>query len=100
MASRSSATRRSYSSLVICGSHWNAVWGLGTNQLVETVMRTPRLLVLGALPPRVHDAGGQVRDAQHVLVRLGGQTQHEIELHGAAAAGKGRAAGLQQILLA
>ena len=44
MASRSSATRRSYSSLDICGSHWNAVWGLGTNQLVETVMRMPRCL--------------------------------------------------------
>ena len=42
MCSRSSLTRRWYSSMLICPSHWKAVWGLGTKKAVETVMFTPR----------------------------------------------------------
>ena len=42
-ASRSRPTRRWYSSTGIWASHWKAVWGLGTNQEVDTVIRTPRL---------------------------------------------------------
>ena len=42
---------------------------------------------------------GQVCDAQHVLVGLGGQTQHEVELYAGPATGKGGAAGLHQVLL-
>ena len=45
IASRRSLTRRSYSSMGICGSHWNAVCGFGTNHEVDTVMRTPRVLL-------------------------------------------------------
>ena len=44
-ASRSRSTRRWYSSRVIWASHWKAVWGLGTNQEVDTVIRTPRALL-------------------------------------------------------
>ena len=44
MVSRSSFTRREYSSIVTCGTHWKGVCGLGTKQEVDTVMRTPRLL--------------------------------------------------------
>ena len=56
------------------------------------------LLVLGALPPCVHDPGGHVGNAQHILVRLRRQTQHEVQLHGAVPAGKGGAAALQQVV--
>ena len=42
MLSRSSFTRRWYSSMEICPSHWKAVWGLGTKKEVDTVIRTPR----------------------------------------------------------
>ena len=51
----------------------------------------------GVVSPDVVDLGGQVGDAQHVLVGLGGQTQHEVELHTAPTTGKGGAAGVQQI---
>ena len=47
----------------------------------------------------MHDAGGQIRNPQHVLVRFRGQTQHKIQLHGVIAACKRRAAGCQQLLL-
>ena len=57
------------------------------------------LLVGSALPPRVHDAGSQIRNAQHILVRFRGQAQHKIQLHGVIAACKSRAAGCQQLLL-
>ena len=43
MLSRSSLTRRRYSSMLTWASHWKAVWGLGTKQAVDTVMVTPRL---------------------------------------------------------
>ena len=46
----------------------------------------------------MHDAGGHVGDPQHILVRLGGQSQHEVELHRAVTAGEGGAAALEQVL--
>ncbi len=42
MFSRSSFTRRWYSSMLTWGSHWKAVWGLGTKKAVDTVIVTPR----------------------------------------------------------
>jgi len=47
----------------------------------------------------MHDTGCQISNAQHVLIGLRGQAQHEVQLHGVVAPGKGRAAGLKQILL-
>ena len=56
------------------------------------------LLVGGGLTPGVHHPGGHVGDAQHVLVGLRGQAQHEIQLHGAVTAGKGGVAALEQVV--
>ena len=39
------STRRRYSFMDTCASHWKGVWGLGTKQEVLTVIRTPRLLL-------------------------------------------------------
>ena len=63
------------------------------------MIRTPRLGVGGVLPPGEIDLAGQIRDAQHILVSLGGQAQHEVELHAAPPAGESGAAGLEQVLL-
>ncbi|MBQ9392715.1 MAG: hypothetical protein IJU18_01815, partial [Oscillospiraceae bacterium] len=63
------------------------------------MMRTPRFLLGGRLAPLVHDPGGDVGDAQHILVRFGGQSQHEVELHRVVAAGESCVAGAQQLLL-
>ena len=59
----------------------------------------PAGAVGSALPPALVHLPGQISDAQHVLVGLGGQAQHEVELYAAPAAGEGGAAGLQQVLL-
>ena len=57
------------------------------------------LLVAGVLLPGLDDLPDQLRDAQHVLVGLRGQAQHEIELHIVPAAGEGRGAGGQNLFL-
>ena len=43
--------------------------------------------------------GRDLGNAEHVLVRLSREAQHEVELDRAVAAGKGAAAGGQQVLL-
>ena len=57
------------------------------------------VLVARALAPGVHDVGRDLGNAEHILVRLGRKSQHEVELDRAVAAGKGAAAGGQQVLL-
>ena len=57
------------------------------------------VLVFGVHPPAVEDLVGHLGDAQDVLVRLGGQAQHVIELHRVPAAGKGDGAGVQHVLV-
>ena len=49
--------------------------------------------------PRQDHLVHQLRDAEHVLVRFRGQTQHEIELDIVPAAGKGVGAGCQNFVL-
>ena len=44
MLPRSSSTRRRYSSIDTCGSHWKGLCGFGMKQDVLTVIRTPRCL--------------------------------------------------------
>ena len=57
------------------------------------------VFIAGTLPPCMHDTGRHIGNAQHVLVGLRGQAQHEVQLHSVVAPGKSRAAGLKQILL-
>ncbi len=99
MLSRSSLTRRRYSSMLTWASHWKAVWGLGYKAGGGHGDGHPPLGVGGALLPRLVYLLGQLGDAQHILVGLGGQTQHEIELHAAPPAGEGGAAGAEDLLL-
>ena len=56
-------------------------------------------LVGGALPPGEVHLPGQIGNAQHVLVGLGGQAQHKIELYAVPPAGEGGAHRLEQVLL-
>ena len=55
-------------------------------------------LVDRALAPCVHDVRGDVRNAEHVLVRLGRKAEHKVELDRAVAARKRAAAGFEQVL--
>jgi hypothetical protein len=74
---RSMCCLYSVCSTLIIASHWNGVWGFGTN------VETPRLTFargFTARPVLVHPVG-QVADGGHVLVGLGRQADHEIELH-------------------
>ena len=50
--------------------------------------------------PRVQHLIGQLRDAEHVLIRLCRQTEHEVELDAVPAALEGDAAGMEQVFLA
>ncbi len=60
--------------------HWNGVCGLGT--WVETLTVTSTGLPLpAATPPGAGRAGARLDDAAHVLVGLGRQADHEVELH-------------------
>ena len=62
-------------------------------------MRTPRAR-LGVHSRQAEiDLAGQVGDAQHILIRLGGQAQHKVQLDPAPAAGKSCSDGLHQVLL-
>ncbi len=56
-------------------------------------------LAAGVFPPGVDGVLGHFRDAQHVLVRLRGQAQHEIQLYRVPAAGEGGLQALGQLLL-
>ena len=56
------------------------------------------VLVLCVLPPAVQNTPRHVRDADNVLIRLGGQAQHIVELDRVPSTGKGNGAGVQQIL--
>ena len=49
--------------------------------------------------PDLQDLVDQLGDADDVLVRLGRQAQHEIELHAVPAAGECRGAGFQNLML-
>src|SRR5665647_653136 len=51
-------------------------------------------------PPGLDDPLGQVGDLQHVLVGLGGQAAHEVQLHVAPAGGEGGSDGVDQVVLA
>ena len=53
----------------------------------------------GTLPPGEIDLAGQVGNAKNVLVRLSGQSQHEVQLDAVPSPGKGGADGLHQVLL-
>ena len=57
------------------------------------------VFVGGVLPPGVDGVAGDLGDAQHVLVGLRGQAQHEVELHGVPAAGEGGPQALGERLL-
>ena len=56
------------------------------------------LLIGRILPPDVQHLRGKVGDAAHVLIRLRGQAEHEIELDSVPAALEGYAAGVQQVV--
>ena len=56
-------------------------------------------LVFGVHPPRVQHLIGQLRDAEHVLVRLCRQAEHKVQLHTVPPALERDAAGMEQILL-
>ena len=53
----------------------------------------------GVVPPGVDDLSHQVGNGQHVLVGLGGQAQHKVELDVVPPAGEGRGAGGENLLL-
>lgn len=87
-------------SRVSCGSNSKGVNGLGTKQATETVTLTPRPLGRsGQAVEHVDHLLREADDARHVLVRLGGEPHHEVELHIAVAPLEGGAAGAQHLLL-
>ena len=57
------------------------------------------LFVDGVGFPSLNDLIDQFRNAQHILVRLRRQAQHEIELHAVPAPGKGLGAGGENLFL-
>ena len=57
------------------------------------------LFVAGVLAPRLQDLIDELCDAEHILVRLRGQAEHEVELHIVPAALKGNGAGIEDLLL-
>ena len=63
------------------------------------VYHEPALFAAGRLVPRPDDLVRKLRDADHVLIRLGRQAQHKIQLHAVPPAGEGRGARLQNFLL-
>ena len=73
--------------------------GLGDKVRRGDVNAKAPFLVHGVFLPRQDHLVHQLRDAEHVLVRFCGQTQHEIELDIVPAAGKGVGAGRQNFVL-
>ena len=57
------------------------------------------LFVGGVRLPGLQNLEYQIRDAENVLVGLGGQAKHKVELDAVPAAGKGDLAGFQNVLL-
>src|SRR6266516_1249973 len=53
----------------------------------------------GCLPARLDHVPGETGDGEHVIVGLGGQATHEVELHLPPTAGVGGGHGLDQIFL-
>ena len=73
--------------------------GLGDKVRRGDVNAKAPFLVHGVFLPRQDHLVHQLRDAEHVLVRFCGQTQHEIELDIVPAAGEGIGAGRQNFIL-
>ena len=77
-------------------AHWKGVWGLGTMVETPTVTRARR--PWKRLPDGQHGAG-QGGDPGHVLRRLGGQADHEVQLDRLPALGVGQLGGAQGVRL-
>ena len=78
-------------------AHWNGVCGLGTNPPMRD--GAADVLLPAGLAAGLDDLDGEVGDLQHVLVGLGGQTAHEVELHLAPAVGVRRRDRADEVLL-
>src|SRR3954447_18913789 len=96
-ASRSLARRASVSSWPSWPTHWNGVWGLGPNPAdrdgAADVARPGHLAAGG------DDLLRQVGDLQDVVVGLGRQAAHEVELDLAPARGVRGGHRVDQVLL-
>ena len=98
IASRSSFRRRSVVSWSSCAAHWNGVCGLGTNPPMRH--GAPDVARPGGGAAGPDDVLGHLGDLEDVLVGLGRQPAHEVELHLAPAGGVGGGDGADQVVLA
>ena len=74
------------------------VKGFGTKNAVETCDPQAPLFVGRVGLPGLDDLVDQLRDAQHIRIRLRREAQHEVELDIVPAAGKGGGAGREDLL--